>query len=82
MTEFEKRKLEMELKNFTSKNFERPSDCRNAAQIRFYVSELCSKIDEYERQFNYVPSWAYSLLSQYTVVQNQLVHIEFVKAYA
>ncbi|NOS92954.1 MAG: hypothetical protein HOP30_13605 [Cyclobacteriaceae bacterium] len=82
MTDFEKRKLEMELKNFTSKNFEKPSDCRNAAQIRFYVRELCNKIEEYETRFNYVPAWAYSLLSQYTAVQNRMVHIEFVKTYA
>jgi hypothetical protein len=82
MSEFEKKKLEMDLRVFTSKNFERPSDCRNAAQIRFYVRELCNKIEEYERRFNYVPSWAYSLLSQYNTVQNNMVHLDFVKTYA
>ncbi|MFM9839974.1 MAG: hypothetical protein ACKVOQ_17040 [Cyclobacteriaceae bacterium] len=82
MSNFEKKKLEMDLRNFTSRNFERPSDCRNGAQIRFYVRELCNKIEEYERRFNYVPSWAYSLLTQYTIVQNNMVHIEFVKTYA
>jgi hypothetical protein len=82
MSEFEKKKLEMDFRVFTSKNFERPSDCRNAAQIRFYVRELCNKIEEYERRFNYVPSWAYSLLSQYNSVQNSMVHLDFVKTYA
>jgi hypothetical protein len=82
MNDYEKKKLEMDLKDFTQRNFERPSNCRNAAQIRFYVRELCTKIEEYERRFDYVPSWAYSLLSQYTAVQNSMVHLEFVKAYA
>jgi len=82
MSDFEKKKLEMELKNFTARNFIRPSDCRNLDQIRFYVSELCSKIEEYENRFNYVPSWAYSLLSQYNTVQNSLLHREFRNAYA
>ena len=82
MNDFERKKLEMDLKDFTSRNFERPSDCRNAAQIRFYVRELCTKIEEYEHKFNYVPGWAYSLLMQYTTVQNKMVHVEFVKTYA
>lgn len=81
MSEFEKKKLEIDLKNFTSRNFVRPSDCRNLTQIQFYVRELCLKIDEYESRFNYVPSWAYSLLSQYNLVQNRLIHLEFTHAY-
>ena len=82
MSEFEKITLELELKNFTVRNFERPSNCRDAAQIRFYVRELCLKIEDYERRFNYVPQWAYALLHQYTTVQNSMLHIEFVKSYA
>jgi hypothetical protein len=81
MSDFEKKKLETELKNFTSRNFERPSDCRNLDQIRFYVRELCSKIEEYEKRFNYVPAWAYSLLTQYNAVQNSLIRIDFKTAY-
>ena len=80
MSEFEKRKLEMALRNFTSRNFVRPSDCRNTTQTQFYVRELCLKIEEYESHFNYVPSWAYSLLAQYNVVQNKLVQVEFKNA--
>ncbi len=81
MSDFEKKKLEMELKNFTSRNFVGPSDCRNLDQIRFYVRELCSKIEEYENRFNYVPSWAYSLLTQYNAVQNKMIQVDFRRAY-
>lgn len=81
MSEYEKKKLEMELKNFTSRNFERPGDCRNLDQIRFYVKELCAKIDEYETRFNYVPQLAYTLLAQYNLVQNRLILAEFKNTY-
>ena len=81
MTDYEMKKLEMELKSFASRNFERPSDCRNLDQIRFYVRELCAKIEEYEVRFNYVPNWAYSLLAQYNLVQNRLLHVEFTTSY-
>ena len=75
MSEFEKRKLEMALKDFTSRNFVRPSDCRDLTQIQFYVRELCLKIEEYESRFNYVPEWAYSMLAQYNLVQNKLIAV-------
>ncbi len=81
MNDYEKKKLEMELRNFTARNFERPSNCRNLDQIRFYVRELCSKIEEYENRFNYVPSSAYSLLAQYNTVQNQLLYADFRTTY-
>jgi len=81
MSDFEKKKLEIDLKKFTAKNFERPSDCRNIDQIRFYVRELCIKIEEYENRFNYVPSWAYALLAQYNYAQNRMIHIDFKKSY-
>ena len=75
MGEFEKMQLESDLKRFTSRNFVRPSDCRDVTQIQFYVRELCVKIEEYESRFNYVPQWAYSLLAQYNVVQNNLIYV-------
>lgn len=81
MSEYEKHRLEMELKNFTSRNFERPNNCRNLDQTRFYVRELCTKIEEYESRFNYVPDWAYALLAQYNLVQNRLVLAEFKNTY-
>jgi hypothetical protein len=73
MTEYERKKLEAELRSFTSRNFERPSECKNLDQIRFYVHELCSKIEEYQTRFNFVPSWAYGLLAQYNAAQNNMI---------
>lgn len=77
MSEYERKKVETELKTFTSRNFVRPSECRNIEQIRFYVRELCLKIEEFEGKFNYVPSSAYSLLAQYNSRQNAMIHVEF-----
>jgi len=81
MSDFEKKKLELDLMTFTRRNFERPSDCRNAVQIRFYIRELCNKIEEYERRFNFVPLVAYSLLAQYNLAQNKIIHLEFRNTY-
>ncbi len=81
MTNYEQKKIEMELRFFTSRNFEKPSECRDLEQIRFYVRELCLKIEELENQFKYVPNWAYSLLAQYNSKQNTLLHAEFRNAY-
>ena len=81
MSDFEQKKIEMELKTFTSRNFEKPSNCKNAEQIRFYVAELCSKIESLERQFKYVPEWAYSLLAQYNAAQNSMLYQEFKRNY-
>ncbi len=77
MSDFEQKKIEMELKSFASRNFEKPSNCKNAEQIRYYVAELCKKIEALERQFNYVPEWAYALLAQYNAAQNRLIYREF-----
>jgi len=76
MTPYERKKLEMELRTFTSKNFEKPSECKNLDQIRFYVQELCSKIEEYQNRFSYVPSWAFGLLAQYNALQNSMIEKE------
>ena len=74
MGDYEKKRIELELKAFTSKNFEKPSECKNLDQIRFYVRELCIKIEETEERFNYVPQWAYSLLAQYNSRQNAMIN--------
>lgn len=81
MSEFEKKHLERELKNFTARNFVRPSDCRNLDQIRFYIQELCAKIEDYKKRFNYVPNTAYALLSQYNSKQNTLLCRDFLMNY-
>lgn len=81
MSEFEKKNLENELKSFTSRNFVKPKECRNLDQIRFYIRELCLRIDEYKRRFNYVPNTAYSLLSQYNMQQNAFIYRDFKSSY-
>lgn len=81
MSIFEQTKIESDLKKFTDKHFVRPGNCKNQDQIKFYVQELCAKIEEYENRFNYVPNWAYSLLAQYNQIHNKMVYLEFVKTY-
>jgi len=82
MSPLQQARIESEWKKFTSVNFVTPSNCRNIDQIRFYVSELCQKIEEYERQFNYVPNWAYVLLAQYNNAQNILIYQDFKESYS
>jgi len=77
MNPFEQKKLDLEIKSFVSRNFEKPSNCKNLEQIRFYINELCQKIEEYRRQFNYVPNSAYALLAQYNTRQNNILTVEF-----
>ena len=81
MSEFEKKKLDQEFQKFTKRNFENPKRCKNLDQIRFYVQELSSKMDEFKKRFNYVPNNAYSLLSQYNTIQNQMVFANFKNEY-
>lgn len=82
MDKFSSQKSDTDFLNFTKRNFESPSNCRNIDQIRFYVRELCLKIEDHERRFNYVPAWAYTLLTQYNHAYDQLVYVQFAKSYA
>jgi hypothetical protein len=81
MSEFDKKHLEVELKTFTAQNFVKPAECRNLEQIRYYIKELCLKIEEYKDRFNYVPNTAYSLLAQYNSKQNSLLYHDFINTY-
>lgn len=81
MSSYERKRLEMELRQFASRNFERPSECRNLDQLRFYVRELCLKIEEFQKRFDYVPNSAYALLAQYNEKQNTMLLLEFKDAY-
>lgn len=81
MAPVDHKKVDNELKNFTSRNFEKPSDCKDLEQIRFYVRELCLKIEELEKRFEYVPSSAYSLLAQYNSRQNSIIGKNFSDTY-
>lgn len=73
--------VEAELRHFTSQNFVQPSECRNLDQIRFYITELCAKIQDLERAGQYVPTWVYKLLSQYNARQNALILLDFKSNY-
>ena len=77
MMSSERVRIDFELRAFTVKNFEKPSDCRNLDQIKFYSAELCLKIAEYENRFSFAPAWAYTLLEQYTQRQNSLSEYTF-----
>ncbi len=81
MSEFEKKRLDREFEKFTKNNFETPKRCKNLDQIRFYVQELSSKMEEFKQRFNYVPNNAYSLLTQYNTIQNRMVFADFKNNY-
>ena len=81
MSEFEKKRIEREFQIFTAKNFESPKRCKNLDQIRFYVQELSTLVEDFKRRFNYVPNSAYSLLTQYNTIQNRLVFANFKNSY-
>ena len=81
MTDYQRKKIDVELKSFTTRNFEKPSECKNLDQIRFYVQELCSKIEECRDRFNYVPNWAYGLLAQYNARQNDMINLQVKNTY-
>ncbi len=81
MTEYQRKRIEVELRSFTSRNFEKPANCKNLHQIRYYVNELCQKIRELEGTFNYVPDSAYTLLAQYNATQNGMINTEFRNTY-
>ena len=81
MTDYERKKIELDLKAFTSRNFEKPTDCRNLEQVRFYVKELCLLIEDLETKFDYVPNNAYTLLAQYNMRQNDMINTDFKESY-
>lgn len=82
MSHSDREKLENDLRTFTARNFVRPSECTDLEQVRFYVRELCLKIEELEQKFDYVPSSAYTLLAQYNSRQNAIITVEFRNNYS
>lgn len=81
MSDYEKKKIEMEFKSFTH-SLKRPADCKDADQIRLYISELSRKIEVCESESQYVPSWIYALISQYNHAHNRIVQSNFANDYA
>lgn len=82
MSNYEKNQLESDFKRFTSTHFEKPSNCKNLEQVQFYVKDLTLKITEFKKSFNYVPEYAYSLLSDYNASQNKLIFRNFKRVYS
>ena len=82
MSDYEKKQLENDFRRFTNKHFEKPSRCKNIGQIQFYVQEVSLKIEEFKSRFNYVPRYAYTLLSEYNASQNRLIFNNFQEMYA
>lgn len=81
MSEFEKKRIDKEFADFTKRNFERPKRCKNFDQVRYYVQELCQKIEGFKQRFNYVPNQAYTLLAEYNRVQNKMGYAYFKATY-
>jgi hypothetical protein len=81
MTHVDRKKVESELNAFALRNFEKPADCKDLEQIRFYVRELCIKIEELEKRFEYVPNSAYQLLAQYNRKQNFIINQDLSNLY-
>ena len=65
MSTIEKKKIENDFKRFADRHFEKPNKCRTLHQVQFYIRELSVKIDEFNRNFNFVPTDAYILLAEY-----------------
>ena len=81
MSTHEKKQLEKSFSLFTKKHFERPKRCKTVAQVQFYIHELAVKIEEFKARFNYVPSNAYALLTQYNTAHNSMVLTNFKEIY-
>jgi len=81
MGTYEKNKIDVEFKKFTSLNFEKPTKCKSLCQIQYYMKELASKIKELKKRFNYVPDKAFILLTEYNGIVNNLVFKSYEEAY-
>jgi len=81
MTTETKKKIDLDVKSFATRNFVGPAECRNLEQIRFYVRELCLMIEDLETKFDYVPNNAYTLLAQYNTRQNDMINTDFKESY-
>lgn len=81
MTRFEQKKIDVEFSKFAQMNFDKPQNCRNIGQIRYYMDELTSKMKELRSSFNYVPDSAHAMLAQYNNAQNRIILKNFKEVY-
>ncbi len=71
------KEAELEVSTSGSSSVEIPSTVKNIDEIRFYVRDLCFKIEELENRFDYVPASAYDMLAKYTSHQNSSTEKSF-----
>jgi len=70
-------KTDTEINNGVSPNAEIQSSFKNVEEIRFYVRDLCFKIEELENRFDYVPASSYNLLAKYHTLQDSSTEKNF-----
>jgi len=81
MSTREKKQVDKEFTNFFKRHFVNPKNCNNLEQIRFYVREIGLVIEDFKRRFNYVPSNAYTILSEFNQIQNKMIFTNFKNTY-
>ncbi|HEY0742475.1 MAG TPA: hypothetical protein VGD40_13465 [Chryseosolibacter sp.] len=81
MTNYQRQKIDIELKAFVSSHLKKPSSCYRSSDIRLYINALTQKIQALEELFNYAPDWAYAMLAEYAMKLNTFVSKEFTRSY-
>jgi len=71
------RKVGHDISDKMSSNADMPSSFKNVEEIRFYVRDLCFKIEELENIFDYVPASSYNLLAKYHTLQDSSTEKRF-----
>lgn len=64
------KKIDTGIPNEMSPNEAISASFKNVEEIRFYVRDLCFKIEELENRFDYVPASSYNLLAKYNTLQD------------
>lgn len=82
MSTYEKIKIDKDFKKFTSLNFEQPKKCKSLGQLQYYVLELTQKIKDLKNRFNYVPEKAFTLLTEYNKMVNNLIFKNYQEVYS
>lgn len=81
MTNFKKKRIEGEFRALARRHTTFPRNSQDLTDIQQRIKHLASTIEAFESQFNYVPAWAYELLSKYNALQNRMILKEFQNAY-
>lgn len=61
---------------------ENPLQCKTDEDIRFYVRDLCLKIEALEERLEYVPSSSCTFLAEYHTLQSPSTIKNFAENYA